>query len=208
VPGVGAVDLLDYWPLTGTFNRWYVHNPQGTARQIYVTTRLTGAWGEVYYLRTANAPDWLTMVYSYCADRTLYMAENAPVLNPSLPLQPPAHAQAQYLRYLVAGSTMEAPYDPLVKGGAEYRSVLILRGALAEVLTDTSVDPAQFLAGDWPDVLALREVGEDGTVGDPIAIFARGFGPLMIAGQPIEGAVVNSKTFGTGTGGTGTRATR
>lgn len=208
VPGVGAVDLLDYWPLTGTYNKWYVHDPQGNTRQIYVTTRLTGAWGEVYYVRTANAPDWVTMVYSYYADRTLYMAENAPVLDPSRPLPPPAHAQARYPRYLVAGSTIQAPYDPFVKGGAEYRSVLVLRGALADVLADTSVDPNQILTGSWPDVIALRETGDDGTTGDPIAIYARGFGPLLLAGQPTKGAVVNSRTFGTGTGGTGTRATR
>ncbi len=114
-PGIGTVDLRDYWPLTGTRNKWYVHALQGTAHQIEVTNRLTGAWGEVYYLRTTNAPDWMTMVYSYYAGRTLYMAENAPVLNPSLPLQPPAYAQAQYPQYLVAGSTIEAPYDPFVK---------------------------------------------------------------------------------------------
>ncbi|MGE5295558.1 MAG: right-handed parallel beta-helix repeat-containing protein [Solirubrobacterales bacterium] len=202
-PGVGAVDLRDYWPLTETRNKWYVHALQGTARQIEMTNRLTGTWGEVYYLRTTNAPDWMTMIYSYYAGRTLYIAENAPVLNPSLPLQPPAHAQAQYPQYLIAGSTIEAPYDPFAKGGAEYRSVLVARGTLAEVLDGTGVDPALILTGSWPDVIALRETAEDGTAGEPIAIFARGFGPLMIAGQPITGAVINSKVFGTTTDDTG-----
>jgi hypothetical protein len=205
-PGIGAVDLRDYWPLTWARNKWYIHPLQGTARQIEVTTRLTGTWGEVYYLRTVNAPDWMTMIYSYYAGRTLYMAENAPVLNPSLPLQPPAYAQAQYPRYPVAGSTIEVPYDPFVKGGAKHRSVLVVRGTLAEVLDGTAVDPVVLLAGSWPDVIALRETAEDGTAGEPIAIFARGFGPLLIAGRPITGAVINSKTFGNTTDGTtGTR---
>lgn len=207
-PGIGAVDLRDYWPLTGARNKWYVHPLQGTARQIEVTTRLTGTWGEVYYLRTANAPDWMTMIYSYYAGRTLYMAEDAPVLNPSVPLQPPAYAQAQYPRYPIVGSTIEVPYDPFVKGGAEYRSVLVVRGTLAEVLDGTGVDPAVLLAGSWPDVIALRETVEDGTAGEPIAIFARGFGPLLIAGRPITGAVINSKTFGNTTDGTGTTTRR
>ncbi len=206
-PGIGAVDLRDYWPLTGARNKWYVHTLQGTARQIEVTTRLTGAWGEVYYLRTTNAPDWMTMVYSYYAGRTLYMTEDAPVLNPALPLQSPAHAQAQYPQYLVAGSTIEAPYDPFVNGGAEYRSVLVLRGALADVLAGTSTDLNQILAGSWPDVVAFREISDDGT-GEPIAIFARGFGPLLIAGQPITGAVINSKTFGNTADSTGTTTRR
>jgi hypothetical protein len=70
------------------------------------------------------------------------------------------------------------------------------------------VDPAVLLAGSWPDVIALRETVEDGTAGEPIAIFARGFGPLLIAGRPITGAVINSKTFGNTTDGTGTTTRR
>jgi hypothetical protein len=218
VPGVGAVDLLDYWPFgeseraggTGA-NRWFVHNPQGTAREFYVSGSMSSRssrGGDVtsvaYHVSTANAADWVTKVNCYYADRTLYMTQDTPTMNP---LQAPQHVQAQYPQYLIAGATIQVPYDPFTKTPVEYRSVLIVRATLSEVLAGTSVDPAQFLAGLWADVIALREVSEDGTTGDPIAIFARGFGPLMMAGQPVEGAIVNSKTFGN-TGGTGGRATR
>ena len=71
-----------------------------------------------------------------------------------------------------------------------------MRGTLAEVLAGTSMTPAQFLAGTWPDVIALREKRTDDTLADPIAIFARGFGPLLLAGQPIDGAIIRSKVFG------------
>jgi hypothetical protein len=71
-----------------------------------------------------------------------------------------------------------------------------MRGTLAEVLAGTSMTPGQFLAGAWPDVIALREKRADGALADPIAIFARGFGPLLLAGQPIVGAVVRREVFG------------
>jgi hypothetical protein len=215
-PGVGAVDLQDYWPLggsdreVGSSNQWFVHNPEGTARRVSMagggSSSRNGITAEFYNLATYNAPDWATKVYCYYADRTFYMTQDAPMLNP-LALQAPQHVQAQYPQFLVAGATIQAPYDPFASAAAQYRSVLVVRGTLAEVLAGTSIDPAQFLAGSWPDVIALRAVNADGTTGDPIAVFARGFGPLLIAGQPVEGAIINSKTFGN-TGGSGARATR
>jgi len=212
IPGIGALDLLDYWPFgmstraggTGA-NRWYMHDAQGIARQFYVT----GANGNfaaapqsvAYHVSTANAPDWVAKVDCYYGNRALYITEGTPKINPP---RAPDKIQAQYPEFLVPGTTVQAPYDPFTKTPVEYRSVLVVRGALAEVLTGTSMDTALFLAGSWSDVIALRETAQDGTPGEPIAIFARGFGPLMIAGQPITGAIINSKTFGNVTSGTGT----
>jgi len=206
-PGVGAVDLQDYWPFgesvraggTGA-SRWFVHNPQGTAHGFYVSgaasVRGDDVYRVVYHVSTTNAPDWLTKVNCYYADRTLYITQEIPGLNLSLPLQPPEQVQARYPQYLIAGATVQVPYDPFTKTPVEYQSVVVARGTLAQVLAGTSMSPAQFLAGAWPDVIALRGIDEDGTTGDPIAIFARGFGPLLLAGQPVEGAEVNGKTFG------------
>lgn len=218
VPGVGAVDLEDYWPLRGysegrpigSQNQWFVHNPQGTAWRVAVTgggrSTRNGITTEYYTLTTYNAPDEAMKVYCHYANRTLIMTLNEPTLSPPVPQR----LQAQYPQFLVAGATIQAPYDPFAKAGSEYRSVLVVRGALADVLAGTSMNPTQFLAGSWSDVIALKTKNADGTEGDPIAIFARGFGPLLLAGQPIEGAIVESKKFGnTSTAGTsGTRATR
>jgi hypothetical protein len=223
VPGVGAVDLADYWPLgsravstrseTNSANQWFVHDPQGTARRIsHAGSGVVGTNGisvDFYALATYNAPNWVTRVWCYYAGRALYMTQDTPMMIMQS-LQAPQRVQAQYPEFLVSGATIQAPYDPFTTTPVEYRSVLIVRGTLSEVLGDTGLDPAQFLAGSWPDVIALRQVNEDGTTGDPITIFARGFGPLLMAGRPVEGAIVNSKTFGdTGsTGSTGGRATR
>jgi hypothetical protein len=205
IPGVGAVDLLAYWPFGqsaraggGGASQWYVHDPLGTPREIYVTGGMGTFGGDAYSLAysvsTANATDWVARVYCYYGNRMLYMTQGTPKINPP---QAPQSIQAQYPEFLVPGTTIEAPYDPFTKTPVEYRSVVVVRGSLPEVLTGTSLNSAEFLAGSWPDVIALRETTEDGTPGDPIAIFARGFGPLFIAGLPIEGAIVNSKTFGT-----------
>ncbi len=196
-PGVGAVDLRDYWPLRGTFlNRWFVHNPQGTARWFSLVS--VGSFGDfaVSTLQTINAPDWVGRVYCVFlyADQTFYMVTDKAVLN-VLP-KSPERFQAKYPQYLVVGATIQAPYDPFLKTGVEYRSVVITRGTLAQVLTGTRMNPAQFLAGAWPDVIALRGINEDGTAGEPIAIFARGFGPLLLGGQLVEGAEVGGETFG------------
>jgi hypothetical protein len=194
-PGVGAVDLRDYWPLNES-NQWTVHNPQGTSRVISGSGGMLARTGWVYSLRTSsNAPDWVPRVDCYYTERTLYMTEFSVAYNQ--PLKPPEHVQAQYPQYLVAGATIQAPYDPFTKTPVEYRSVLIVRGTLAEVLAGTSVDPNQLVPGAWPDVIAFQGMNEAGTTGDPMAIFARGFGPLLLAGQPIKGARIGYRTFGT-----------
>jgi hypothetical protein len=196
-PGVGAVDLQDYWPINLS-NQWIVHDPQGTAREIYASGGggATGSGGTYYYyyhLRTSNAPNWVTRLSCYYLDRTFYLALDTYVH----PFQPPEQIQARYPQYLVVGAAIQVPYDPFVNTTVQYQSAVVVRGTLAEVLAGTSVDPNQLLAGAWPDVIAFQDTGTDGTPGDPIAIFARGFGPLVLAGQPIEGARVGDKTFGT-----------
>ena len=193
-PGVGAVDFRDYWPLVGN-NLWYFDNsPMRTSPGIYVSGGSFEGNSEMHYLGTGHASDWVERLVCYCFDRTFYMTEDLSSADP--PVQPPERVHAQYPQFLVPGSTVEVPYNPFVKGTVEYRSVVIVRGTLAEAIAGTSVDPVLMLEGSWPDVIAFKELGGDGAAGDPIAIFARGFGPLMISGRPIAGAVINSEAFG------------
>jgi len=219
-PGVGAVDLRDYWPLNQG-NRWYVHDPQATvreapapsapasrsgspttARELRVSNVATRPDNKVYVsLVTANAPAWVASVRCYYVDRTLYMTQDIVPNDP--PPGPPKNIQAQYPQYPVIDAVIQAPYDPFVRTAPQYYSVRVTRGSLAQVLAGTSLDPALFLAGAWPDVLALVVEYADGTLGDPVAIFARGFGPLLIAGQPIERAFVAGRNFADTPGGTG-----
>jgi hypothetical protein len=194
-PGVGAVDLQDFWPI-GLSNQWIVYDPQGTTRVISGQGGGGNSQGQViYYLGTSNASDWVPRVSCYYVERVLYMTQDSVSLFRLA--EPPEHVQARYPQYLVPGATVQAPYDPFTLAPVEYRPVLVVRGTLAEVLAGTSVDPNQLLAGAWPDVIAFQGANEDGTSGDSIAIFARGFGPLVLAGQPIEGAKVGDRTFGT-----------
>ena len=196
-PGTGAVDLRDYWPLTaGDFNLWLVHNPQGTARGLLLTGQLFRREGAVGTLTTINAPDWVARLYCLYVGRALYMTPDVRALH--LPVEVPEQVQARYPQFLGVGATVEVPYDPFAQAAVQYQTVFVSRGALPEVLAGTSVDPNQLLTGPWPDVIALRQKNADGMTGDPIAIFARGFGPLLIAGQPVEQAGVDGKDFGTG----------
>lgn len=181
--GVGTVDLHDYWRI-GWQHEWTVHNPGGTARVISVSGGSDNTFGRIYFLRTSNAPDWAPRIECYYAEGTFYMTQESVVRY--RPLEPPLHVQAEYPQYLVVGSTIQVPYDPFTLAAVEYRSALVVRGTLAEVLAGTSVDPSQLLAGTWLDVIALKETQADGTISEPIAIFARGFGPLLLAGQPLE----------------------
>ncbi|MEN6578934.1 MAG: right-handed parallel beta-helix repeat-containing protein [Phycisphaerales bacterium] len=193
-PGVGAVDFRDYWPLSRSSNQWYIHNPDGAAYQIRVSGGSYGGGGEIYYLDLRRVSDWPSAVYCYYVNRTFYITQQA--VSRSQMDEPPEQIQAQYPQFPVPGSTIDVPYDPFVDGTVEYRSVVVLRGTLAEALAGTSADPNQILEGSWPDVIAFVQTGEDGTPGDPVAIFARGFGPLWIAGQPVEGANIGSRRFG------------
>lgn len=192
-PGVGTVDLRDYWPFHRD-HQWLVFNPGGNPCRILVPVEPSSDY-PIYPLVMSDAPRWVTGVRCFCVDRIFYMTDDSFI---PIPPRVPQHVQAQYPQFPVVGSTIEAPYDPFLKGTSEYRSVLVMRGTLAEALAGTPVDPARLLDGSWPDVIALKEIGQDGTAGIPIAIFARGFGPLMIAGLPITGAMVNSEYLGEG----------
>ena len=207
-PGVGAVDLRDFWPLrVGDF--WLVHNPQGAARQVRVTSQLYIVYDKYYPVtfwsfEATNAPDWAAKLYCLYFNHIFYTTQDRAALD-ALP-QISSRFQAQYPQYLVVGATIQVLYDPFVERTAQPRPVVITRGTLAEVLTGTSMNLTQFLPGAWPDVIALKEKTQDGPVGAPIAIFARGFGPLWIAGQPVEGAYIHGTAFGNAS--VPTRATR
>ncbi len=191
-PGIGAVDLHDFWPLVVGY-RWLMPGREGTNPQFRVVSQLGYGVYPVRAVETANAPEWAPESHWVYIDYTLYMTQDTTVLNllwDKQNLQPevPAPFHAMYPMYLVNGSTIQTPYDPFAKGTPEYRSAVVVRGTLEGVLRGTGVDPAQFPAGSWHDVIALREENADGTPGEPITIFARGFGPLMLAGQPVERA--------------------
>jgi hypothetical protein len=195
-PGIGAVDLRDFWPLD-VGNRWWLRDPAGGGpRELSMSTQWRVNGFPVPLLRIANASGLGYSLYSVYVDRTLYMTTSPSSLD-RLP-QPPAPFKARYPQFLVEGSTIQTAYDPFAAGTPQLRTVSVLRGTLEEVLAGTSLDPAQFLEGTWPDVVALREIEEDGTLGDLITIFARGFGPLLIGGQPIEDATVGPDTSGVG----------
>ena len=197
-PGVGAVDLHDYWPLAGySANRWVMYDPQGIYRGYIVSNpdgvanAIVPVWG--LGCLTDKIPDWVLSVYCFYFDQTFYMITDEALLG-RLP-ETPQQFQAKYPQYFVVGATIDVPYDPFVKGVVQYHSVLVTRGTLAEVLTGTSLKRTQFLPGQWPDVIALKEKKTDDTTGDPIAIFARGFGPLMIAGRPAVEATVREEYY-------------
>jgi len=200
-PGVGAVDLRDYWPLGGS-NQWLMWNADGTLRVITATTFISSA--ESYFsIGFTGASNWVKYVNYYYADRTLYLTQ--PPATATRPPQPLERVQAKYPEFPVAGSTVDVAYDPFTTGTVIYESALVVRGTLEETLADTSMDSAALLKGPWPDVIAFKRINADGTAGEPIAIFARGLGPLFIAGYPVAGAIVNFEAFGSVTRRAATR---
>jgi hypothetical protein len=191
-PGVGAVDIRDYWPLAGG-NNWYIHNADGSLRVINSTTFISST--ESYLsIGFTGAPDWVKYLNYYYADKTFYLAQ--PPATATRPPQPLVKIQAQYPEFPVTGSTVDVPHNPFTTEAVTYERALVVRGTLAEVLAGAGLDPAALIEGPWPDVIAFKKVREDGTAGEPIVIFARGLGPLFIAGYPVTGAYVNSETFG------------
>jgi hypothetical protein len=192
-PGVGAVDLADYWSLRSG-NQWVMPNQDGTSRIIYCATFVSST-ESIFSLGFSGASDWMKYLSYSFADKTFYLTQ-APA-TATRPPQPLVKIQAQYPEFPVAGSTVDVPYDPFTAGTVAYQTALVVRGTLAEVLAGTSIDPVVLLEGPWLDVIAFKRIRGDGTAGEPIAIFARGFGPLFIAGYPISGAVINLEIFGT-----------
>jgi hypothetical protein len=66
---------------------------------------------------------------------------------------------------------------------------------LAEVLAGTKFDPNEFAGSRWSDVIAIREKTVDDAPGEPMALFARGFGPLLLGGLPVTKAQIGNVTF-------------
>ena len=110
--------------------------------------------------------------------------------------------QAKYPQYLVVGSTIQAPDDPFAKTTTPGKPALVMRGSLSDVLAGTKFDPSQFAArdGGWLDVIAIREKTADGAAGEPITLFARGFGPLLLNGCPVTSARIGDIRYVVGSG--------
>jgi hypothetical protein len=191
-PGVGAVDLRDYWPLA-MGNSWTVRNPGGAKASTLQAYSLSIMGYEGVALSMRDAPDWAPTVYCISFNRTLYMTQAATALYRLPTITDPL--QAQYPLYLISGSTIRTPINPFAKGGSQYKDALVVRTTLDEALSGTNLDRTPFVVGTWADVITLRAQNADGTPGELITIFARGFGPLMIAGQPVERASVGSRSF-------------
>jgi len=205
-PGVGAVDLHDYWPLAAE-NSWAVHCPDGIAAQLRTTGEghswtpraSVTTWG----FRTTSAPNWASRLEGMYIDHTFYIIGDSMALY-KLP-EITDQFRALCPQYIIVGATIQTPFDAFVEGTVEFRSALITRGTLAEVLAGTSVNPSQFVPGAWLDVIAFKETTPGGVTGEPMTIFARGFGPLMIGGQPVEEATVAGKSFRTAQARSGRR---
>lgn len=194
-PGVGAVDLADYWPLRAG-NQWFMANGDGTYRVLFCATFISST-ESIFSLGSTGASDWPRYINYSFSDRSFYLFQPVTSAVATRPPQPSDKIQTQYPRFPVAGSTVDVPYDPFTSGTVQHQKALIVRGTLAEVLAGTSLDPVVLLKGPWPDVIAFMQVREDGTAGEPIAIFARGLGPLFVAGYPVVGATINGETLGT-----------
>ncbi len=197
-PGVGAVDLRDYWPLVAE-NRWTVRSPQGIDAQLRVTGDghfwTPQAAVDYWQFEATSAPAWALRPEGMYIDHTFYIIVDSMALH-KLP-EITSEFRALCPQYIVVGVTIQTPFDPFVEGTVDYRSALVTRGTLLKVLAGTNVNPSQFVLGAWPDVIAFKETKPDGTTGEPITIFARGFGPLMFGGQPVQEATVAGKSFRT-----------
>jgi len=184
--GVAAVDLRDYWDFDTDHMPAYmpVDDPEGSLRQISVTGSLHSSDGfEAYKIRDSMAPVQSRDIYCVYADYALYTTQNIDALTRLPQISEQLHAQ--YPQYLTIGSTVQTPVDLFVLGAPATRPAVVVRGTLAEVITGTGLDLGMFVYGAWHDVIAFREKMADGAPGAPITIFARGFGPLMLGGQPV-----------------------
>jgi hypothetical protein len=188
--GIAGVDLRDYLPLAKN-NSWSIAVDGQVIRSLTVTqcTQVNGY--DVYVLQDTSVLWWRSVSCVY-VDSILYTIENAVTLNwlPETSLM-----QAKYPQLLTVGSTIQAPDDPFAKVTTPGRPALVLRGTLAEVLAGTEFDPDQFVSGSRSDVIAIREQTADGAAGEPIALFARGFGPLLLEGRPVTSARIGNVSF-------------
>jgi hypothetical protein len=197
-PGVNTVDLHDYWPFD-IDNAWYGWGPDGThPRSLSDEQRMDVNGLDAHVILAAYSPNWYPTYWAYI-DYTLCMAKGQDILTRPASFAPPtSEFQARYPQYLPVGSVIQVPDDPFVHGTPTLVPALVVRGTLAEVIADTSLTVADFTGDSWPDVIALQSMAADGTVGPVFTIFARGFGPLMLAGQRIVGGDIRGTMYGTG----------
>jgi hypothetical protein len=205
--GVGGVDLRDYLPFDKG-NSWSTTKDGQTFRTLAVTSRTQINGCDVSILRD-TAPQWVRIISCVYIDYMFYTIQNAVSLNW---LPDTSRMQAKYPQILTVGSTIQAPDDPFAETAPPGRPAIVMRGTLAEVLAGTKFDPNQFaFATDrWGDVIAIREKTADGAPGEPMALFARGHGPMLLGGLPVTKAQIGNGTFTVGhpspsTGGSGKR---
>jgi len=209
-PGIAAVDLRDYLPLA-LGNSWGMTADGQPFRDITVTTRTQVNGYDVSILRDTSPLWWRTASCVY-VDYTFYTIQNAVILNW---LPDTFFMQAKYPQYLTVGSMIQAPDDPFAQVTTPGKPAEVTRGTLAEVLAGTTYDPNQFAVPDegLSDVIAIREKTGDGTAGGLIAIFGRGFGPVLLGGLPVTNARIGSIQYvvghtSTDTSGSGTTKRR
>jgi hypothetical protein len=209
-PGIAAVDLRDYLPLAQG-NSWGLTADGQAFRDLTVTTRTQVNGYDVSILRDTSPLWWRTASCVYI-DYTLYTIQNAVSLNW---LPDTFFMQAKYPQYLTVGSTIQAPDDPFAEVTTPGKPALVMRGTLGEMLAGTTYDPNQFAVPDegLSDVIAIREKTGDGTAGGLMAIFGRGFGPVLLGGLPVTDARIGNIRYVVGhaestTGGSGTTKRR
>ncbi len=214
-PGVGAVDLRDYWPLrydtTESSHYWTNTRIPDDGWDIRCPDANDNVSVDTADYRDVNGLDvYATAVYrgvyngtyaryALCCAYIDYALCMTPSFKVGRAITWPGTLdfQARYPQYLTIGAAIAVPYDALTQEAPVLRSAVVTRGTLAEVLTGTAFDPNEFAGTTWKDVIAFRERSADGAIGAPFTIFARGFGPLMLAGRPVNSALVNGISFDT-----------
>jgi hypothetical protein len=195
-PGFNAVDLHDYWPFDED-NAWYGYGPDGNLpRSLVVAERMDVNGLDVHVIEAAYSPNQYATYWTY-ADYELSMAKGQDMLTRPDSFSPPtAEFQGRYPQYLTLGSVVQVPDDPFVHGTPTMEPAVVVRGTLEEVIAGTGLTLVDFTGDSWADVIALRGMADDGTAGPVFTIFARGFGPLMLAGQRIVGGDIRSTSYG------------
>jgi hypothetical protein len=188
--GVAGVDLRDYLPLTGS-NSWSTTKNGQTFETLAVTGSVHANGYDVYILQHTSGFSQRSVCCVY-VDYTLYTIENAVAFD-WLPDTSPM--QAKYPQILTVASTIQVPEDPFAQVTAPARPAWVARDTLKQVLAGTKFDPSQFAGEYWDDVIAILEKTAEGTLGEPMAIFGRGFGPMLLGGRPVTEAHVGDTTF-------------
>jgi hypothetical protein len=196
-PGVGVVDLRDYWPIASG-NQWYTTSfpDWDLGRSVRILGPQDANGFEAYMISITYNDTSHRWAYCVFVNDGLYVTED-PITLMLLP-QITEPLQMRYPQFLTVGATILVPDDPFAIGTPADRSVTIVRGNLKEVHAGVaySINPiSNPISGLWPDVIASRLQNADGTLGEPIAIFARGFGPLMLNGQTVYSAYVDGDSY-------------